>query len=125
MSEKVKGNGDAAGSILSILEVSLEDFTRLLAETESVEADAVKAFEALSQENKVSKAAKGQEIVITSWCVVGCHCRAGLVPGTQPKVNLGDGGHDVPRGGTGFCPGIEGTEGMTIEGWDRFLSRSL
>jgi len=60
--QKTKGNGDTASSILSILEVSLEDFTRLLAETETAESTAVKAFEKLTEDNAVSKAAKGSEI---------------------------------------------------------------
>jgi len=50
--------GDTAHTIISVLEMSEEDFTTLLAETESTEDQAAKAFETLSDENKVSKAAK-------------------------------------------------------------------
>lgn len=49
---------DSAHSIISILEMSQEDFTNLLAEAETAE-DAAKAdYEKLMQENKVSRAAK-------------------------------------------------------------------
>merc|ERR1719331_189038 len=49
--------GDTAHTIISVLEMSQEDFTSLLAETE-----AVAAFKKLSQENRVSKAAKQTEV---------------------------------------------------------------
>merc|ERR1719311_1702591 len=47
---------DIAHTIISVLEMSEEDFTTLLAETESTEDEAAKAFKALTDENKVSKA---------------------------------------------------------------------
>jgi chromosome segregation ATPase len=50
--------GDTAHTIISVLEMSEEDFTTLLAETESTEDGAAKAYETLTDENKVSKAAK-------------------------------------------------------------------
>merc|ERR1719387_2703370 len=53
--------GDAGSSIISILEMSQEDFTTLLAETEEGEAKAAEDYEKLSQENKVSRAAKEAE----------------------------------------------------------------
>merc|ERR1719465_161852 len=46
---------DTAHTIISVLEMSEEDFTSLLAESEETEASAVKTFEKLSSENKVSK----------------------------------------------------------------------
>jgi len=49
---------DSAHGILSILEVAESDFARLLAEAESSEAEAVEAYEALSQDNAVAKAKK-------------------------------------------------------------------
>merc|ERR1719218_449060 len=52
---------DIAHTIISVLEMSEEDFTTLLAETESTEDEAVKAYEALTDENKVSKASKQAE----------------------------------------------------------------
>jgi len=54
--------GDAAGVIIGILEMSLEDFTKLLSETETEEEIAVEAYEKLTGENKISKAAKTAEI---------------------------------------------------------------
>merc|ERR1719326_487178 len=53
-----KTGGDTASTILSILEVSASDFTRLLAETEAGEAEAQATYEKLSDDNKVAKAAK-------------------------------------------------------------------
>merc|ERR1719197_1938959 len=52
---------DIAHTIISVLEMSEEDFTTLLAETESTEDEAAKAYEALTDENKVSKASKQAE----------------------------------------------------------------
>jgi len=53
--------GDTAHTIISVLEMSEEDFTRLLAETESEEEEAVKIYEKLTQENKVAKSSKEAE----------------------------------------------------------------
>lgn len=50
--------GDAANAIISILEVAQEDFTNLLAEVQATEDEAAKAFDKLTTENKISKAAK-------------------------------------------------------------------
>jgi len=52
---------DIAHTIISVLEMSEEDFTTLLAETEATEDEAAKAFAALSDENKMSKATKETE----------------------------------------------------------------
>jgi len=49
---------DTASTIISVLEMSEEDFTTLLAETEATETAAAAAYEKLTDENKVSKAAK-------------------------------------------------------------------
>jgi len=54
--------GDAAGVIIGILEMSLEDFTKLLMETEQEEETAQTAFDKLTGEAKVSKAAKLAEV---------------------------------------------------------------
>eukprot|EP00746_Dinoflagellata_sp_MGD_P071497 gnl/MRDRNA2_/MRDRNA2_29113_c0_seq2.p1 gnl/MRDRNA2_/MRDRNA2_29113_c0~~gnl/MRDRNA2_/MRDRNA2_29113_c0_seq2.p1 ORF type:complete len:691 (-),score=253.79 gnl/MRDRNA2_/MRDRNA2_29113_c0_seq2:14-2086(-) len=53
--------GDAANAIISILEVAQEDFTNLLAEVQATEDEAAKAFDKLTTENKISKAAKTAE----------------------------------------------------------------
>merc|ERR1719281_181071 len=53
---------DAASMIIGILEMSLEDFTKLLSETEMEEETAQEAYEKLSTENKVSKASKAAEV---------------------------------------------------------------
>jgi len=53
--------GDAGGSIISILEMSQEDFTTLLAEAEETEDVAVESYEKLTQENAVARASKEAE----------------------------------------------------------------
>merc|ERR1719359_622468 len=52
---------DIASTIISVLEMSEEDFTTLLAETEATEDAAKKAYATLTDENKVSKATKQAE----------------------------------------------------------------
>jgi len=52
---------DIAHTIISVLEMSEEDFTTLLAETEATEDEAAKAYKALTDENKVSKVTKETE----------------------------------------------------------------
>lgn len=52
---------DAGSTIIQFLEVAEEDFARLLAEVETSEDNAQKAYDKLSQENKVSKATKATE----------------------------------------------------------------
>lgn len=52
---------DSAHSIISILEMAAEDFTRTYTEIETEESERVKAFKDLSDENKVSKAEKQAE----------------------------------------------------------------
>jgi hypothetical protein len=52
---------DIAHTIISVLEMSEEDFTTLLAETEATEDEAAKAYATLTDENKVSKATKETE----------------------------------------------------------------
>merc|ERR1719478_383214 len=53
---------DAGGSIISVLEVAEEDFTRLYAEVETAEEQAASSYESLTTENKVSKATKSAEV---------------------------------------------------------------
>merc|ERR1719375_1563452 len=53
---------DASGVIIGILEMSLEDFTKLLMETEQEEETAQEAYDKLTGENKISKAAKAAEV---------------------------------------------------------------
>merc|ERR1719380_394927 len=52
---------DTASTIISVLEMSEEDFTTLLAESEATEDEAAKAYEKLTDENKLSKATKDTE----------------------------------------------------------------
>merc|ERR1719379_3139448 len=52
---------DTASTIISVLEMSEEDFTTLLAETEATEDEAAKAYATMTDENKVSKATKQAE----------------------------------------------------------------
>merc|ERR1719198_343376 len=49
---------DTAHTIISVLEMSEEDFTKLLAEAEAAEDEAASAYKKLTDENKVSKASK-------------------------------------------------------------------
>jgi len=53
---------DAGGAIISILEMSNEDFVKLHAETETGEEEAVEQFEKLINDSKASKAAKMAEV---------------------------------------------------------------
>merc|ERR1719321_1756080 len=53
---------DAASSIISILEMSEENFTKMYMQTETEETEAKAEYEKLMQENKVSKAAKQAEV---------------------------------------------------------------
>merc|ERR1719235_1584213 len=53
---------DTGSTIISVLEIAESDFTKLLAEAETAEDAAAKAFAALSQESQVSKAAKQAEV---------------------------------------------------------------
>merc|ERR1719421_1851012 len=53
---------DAASSIISILEMSEENFTKMYMEAETEEGMAQKAYEKLMQKNKVSKASKEAEV---------------------------------------------------------------
>jgi len=53
--------GDSAHTIIAVLEMSEEDFTRLLAESEATEDEAANAFAKLSDENKLAKATKQTE----------------------------------------------------------------
>jgi hypothetical protein len=52
---------DIAHTIISVLEMSEEDFTTLLAETEATEDEAAKAYATLTDENKMSKVTKETE----------------------------------------------------------------
>jgi len=53
--------GDTAHTIIAVLEMAEEDFTKLLAESEAGEDEAANAYKKLTDENKVSKAAKSTE----------------------------------------------------------------
>lgn len=53
---------DAAHSIISILEMSAEDFTKLYMDEEGKETEANDEYKKLMQENKVSKASKQAEV---------------------------------------------------------------
>merc|ERR1719160_2336436 len=53
---------DAASTIISILEMSAENFTKMLMEVETGETEAISEFKKLSDESKVSKASKQAEV---------------------------------------------------------------
>merc|ERR1719482_1927082 len=57
----VKSEG-AASSIIGILEVCESDFATNLAKEESEEAESASAYEKQTQENKVTKATKDQDV---------------------------------------------------------------
>jgi len=54
--------GGAGGGIIDILEVVESDFATNLADEEKAEADAVATYEKVTQENKVTKALKDQDV---------------------------------------------------------------
>merc|ERR1719343_760619 len=60
--EKHAKSSGAGGSIISILEVCESDFATNLAKEESSEADAAESYEKITQENKVAKASKEQDV---------------------------------------------------------------
>jgi len=62
MPEKHSASGGAGGSIIGILEVVESDFATNLAKEEAEEADAAADYEKMSQENKVTKAMKEQDV---------------------------------------------------------------
>merc|ERR1719408_1043267 len=53
---------DVAGTIMEMLEVAESDFTQMLAENEAQEKEAQAAYDKLVQSNKVTRAAKKEEI---------------------------------------------------------------
>jgi len=55
-------SGGAGGSIISILEVAEDDMAKELSKVESQEADEQAAYDDTTQENKVTKAAKEQDV---------------------------------------------------------------
>jgi hypothetical protein len=55
-------SGGAGGSIMDILEVVESDFAKNLATEETQEADAAREYERISQENKVTKTIKEQDV---------------------------------------------------------------
>merc|ERR1719327_2228466 len=62
MPEKHVKAGDAGSSIIGILEVCESDFAKNLAAETSQEDDAEAAYEKKSQENKVTKTQKDQDV---------------------------------------------------------------
>jgi hypothetical protein len=62
MPKKHSKSGSAGGSIIDILEVVESDFAKNLAVEESQEADAVAEYEKTTQENKVTKTIKEQDV---------------------------------------------------------------
>jgi len=62
MPEKHSASSGAAGGILDILEVVESDFSKNLAGVEAEEADAVSVYDKTTQENKVTKTLKDQDV---------------------------------------------------------------
>merc|ERR1719272_2644692 len=61
--KKHSKSGGAGGSINDILEVCESDFTKNLAAEETQEADAVAVYEKTTQDNKLAKTMKSQDVV--------------------------------------------------------------
>jgi len=59
---KHEKSGGAGGSIIGILEVVESDFSKNLAAEEQQESDAVEEYETTTQENKITKATKNQDV---------------------------------------------------------------
>lgn len=55
-------SGGAGGSIINLLEVCESDFSENLAKEETQEADAAAEYEKITQENKISKTTKDQDV---------------------------------------------------------------
>merc|ERR1719386_642836 len=62
MPEKHAAAGGAGGSIINLLEVCESDFSSNLAKEETQESDAVSEYEKITQENKVAKTTKDQDV---------------------------------------------------------------
>merc|ERR1719263_1720481 len=62
MPEKHAKAGGAGGSIINLLEVCESDFSSNLAKEETQEADAVSEYDKVTQENKVAKTTKDQDV---------------------------------------------------------------
>jgi peptidoglycan hydrolase CwlO-like protein len=62
MPEKHAAAGGAGGSIINLLEVCESDFSSNLAKEETQESDAVSEYDKVTQENKVSKTMKDQDV---------------------------------------------------------------
>merc|ERR1719199_159137 len=60
--EQFKKASGAGGSIIDILEVCESDFATNLAKEETEEADAASEYEKTTQENKITKASKDQDV---------------------------------------------------------------
>jgi len=54
--------GAAAGGVIGMLEVAESDFTKSLAEAEATETEAAATYESTTQENKLAKATKEQDV---------------------------------------------------------------
>merc|ERR1719486_1447741 len=62
MPEKHAKAGGAGGSIINLLEVCESDFSTNLAKEETQEADAASEYDKVTQENKVTKTLKDQDV---------------------------------------------------------------
>jgi len=62
MPEKHSKAGGAGGSIINLLEVCESDFSSNLAKEETQEADAASEYDKITQENKVAKTMKDQDV---------------------------------------------------------------
>jgi len=60
--EKHTKSSGAGGSIIDILEVCESDFSKDLAKEEAAESDAVAEYEKITQENKITRATKDQDV---------------------------------------------------------------
>merc|ERR1719171_316572 len=59
--ETYKGNQDAAGGVMALLEVALSDFANLEADTKASEAEAAESYDRFMVETKKSKAKKSKK----------------------------------------------------------------
>jgi len=62
MPEKHGKSSGAGGSIIDILEVCESDFSKNLAKEEASESDSASEYEKISQENKITKSVKNQDV---------------------------------------------------------------
>merc|ERR1719162_334318 len=85
--EKHSASSGAGGSIIDILEVCESDFTKNLAAEETQEADAVAVYEKTTQDNKLAKTMKSQDVVYKTKGLLGLDKSISELSGDRDTTN--------------------------------------